>query len=50
LGPSVVTFSGWKAIEAAEKAAGATLGKAAEKITSVATMIETARSVPGGAL
>jgi len=47
LGSRVVTFKGWKAIEAAELAEGAKRGKTAEKITSVDAMIATAASAGG---
>lgn len=50
LGPLVVTFEGWKAIEAGEIAAGVRKNKVAEKETSIEAMLSTAAAASEGVL
>ena len=46
--PDHVTYEGWKAIDAAEVAAGEPLGRPRVKLTSVDEMVEAARSTVSG--
>ena len=42
--PDVVSYAGWEAIDAAEKAAGEPLGRPRVKLTRVAEMLDAAKS------
>jgi len=41
--PDLVTYAGWEAIDAAEKAAGEPLGRPRVKLTRIEEMLEAAR-------